>query len=170
MSNDISGKVSAVYPDEFKARAGLQSVLSSSGLTSSVTKLVAPHDNHFDQKLEKNDKKVGLFMLKAHLSFAIFGIILGLLGAVILAFYGPAYTQASPVFTAIALSVLGFFFGLMLAGLVSLRPDQDGVVNQTREATQEGKWVVVVSTPSHEKTQQVNDILSETAESVTSSF
>tara|TARA_R110002167_G_scaffold309554_1_gene514466 strand:+ start:461 stop:973 length:513 start_codon:yes stop_codon:yes gene_type:complete len=170
MSNDINGKVSAVYPDELRARAGLQSVLDSSGLTSSVTKLVAPHDNDFDKKLEKNDKQVGTFMLKAHLSFALFGVILGLFGAGILAFYGPTYTQASPVMTAIALSVLGFFFGLMLAGLVSLRPDQDGVVNQTREATQEGKWVVVVSTPSHEKTQQVNDILSETAESVTSSF
>ncbi|WP_166422941.1 hypothetical protein [Paraglaciecola sp. 20A4] len=170
MSNNISGKVSAIYTDEIKARKGLKAVLDNSGLSSTAVKLVSPHDNHFDKKLVKDDKQVGSFMLKAHLSFAIFGVILGLLSAGILAFYGPSYTQASPGLTAMALSVLGFFFGLMLAGFVSLRPDQDGVVNQTRSATEEGKWVVVVNTPSHEKTQQVDDILNETAESVTSSF
>ncbi|GAC32867.1 hypothetical protein GPLA_1960 [Paraglaciecola polaris LMG 21857] len=60
--------------------------------------------------------------------------------------------------------------GLLIAGLVSLRPDQDAVVNQTRDDSQEGNWVVVVNSPSHEKTQLAYDVLSETSDSVTSSY
>ncbi|WP_226993083.1 hypothetical protein [Paraglaciecola polaris] len=53
---------------------------------------------------------------------------------------------------------------------MSLRPDQDAVVNQTRDDSQEGNWVVVVNSPSHEKTQLAYDVLSETSDSVTSSY
>ena len=72
--------------------------------------------------------------------------------------------------TTLALSILGLFGGLMIAGFISLRPDQDGVVDQARNATREGKWVVVVNSPSHEKTEQAYNLLGKTAVSVTSSL
>jgi uncharacterized membrane protein YeaQ/YmgE (transglycosylase-associated protein family) len=170
MSNEIRGKVSAIYADEASAKKGASYVLDKAALQPDEVKIIGPHDAQFDQKLENKDKKVGFFMLKAHMAFGLIGIVLGVFLAVLLAFYGPSYTQNSPIMTVIALSILGFFVGLMLAGFISLRPDQDGVVNQSREATQDGKWVVVVNSPSHEKTEQVSDILGKTALSVSSSL
>jgi len=170
MSNEIRGKVSATYSNEFTAKTALDAVKTRSGIDTHDIFLVAPHDNEFDNSLESDDKQVGFFMLKTHLLSATIGVILGLISAGVLAFYGPAYTQSSPVLTAIALSILGFFVGLLIAGLVSLRPDQDAVVNQTRDDSQEGNWVVVVNSPSHEKTQLAYDVLSETSDSVTSSY
>lgn len=170
MSNEIRGKVSATYSSESSAEHAVQAVINSTGLSSSDVSIVPPYDSHFDEKLESDDKKVGFFMLKAHMAFALAGVVIGAFIAILLAFYGPVYTQTSPVLTVVALSILGFFIGLMIAGLVSLRPDQDSVVNQTREATQEGNWVVVVNSPSHDKTEQVYDVLGETADSVSTSL
>ncbi|GGZ62461.1 hypothetical protein [Paraglaciecola chathamensis] len=170
MSNEIRGKVSATYADEASAKKGATAVLDNAALQPDEVRIIGPHDTQFDQKLENKDKKVGFFMLKAHMAFGLIGIVLGVFFAILLAFYGPSYTQNSPIMTVIALSILGFFVGLMLAGFISLRPDQDGVVNQSREATHDGKWVVVVNSPSHEKTEQVYDILGKTALSVSSSL
>ena len=131
MSNEIRGKVCAIYTDETSAKTAAESVREKAALKPDEVNILNPHDTQFDQKLENKDKKVGFFMLKAHMAFGLIGIVLGVFFAVLLAFYGPSYTQNSPIMTVIALSILGFFVGLMLAGFISLRPDQDGVVNQS---------------------------------------
>lgn len=170
MSQEIRGKVSAIYGDEMAAKNAASAVMQSTGLLHDEVSIVAPHDPHFGENLENDDKKVGLFMLKAHMGLALMGVVLGVFCGVLLGFYGPAYTQTSPVLTVIALAILGFFVGLMIAGLASLRPDQDAVVNQTRDATSAGKWVVVVNSPSHEKTEKGYNVLSTSAESISTSL
>jgi hypothetical protein len=44
---------------------------------------------------------------------------------------------------------MGTFFGMLLAGLVSLRPDHGIVVGQLRSALRRGRWAVVAH-PSSE--------------------
>ncbi|MAD15203.1 MAG: hypothetical protein CL579_03875 [Alteromonadaceae bacterium] len=170
MSQEIRGKISAIYGEEMAAKNAASAVMGATGLSHNEVSIVAPHDPHFDDKLENDDKKVGLFMLKAHMGFALCGVVLGVFCGVLLGFYGPVYTQTSPALTVIALAILGFFVGLMIAGLASLRPDQDAVVNQTREATSAGKWIVVVNSPSHEKTEKGYEVLNTSAESISTSL
>ncbi|NDV93123.1 hypothetical protein GTH32_18295 [Alteromonas sp. 345S023] len=170
MSNEIRGKVCAIYTDETSAKTAAESVREKAALKPDEVDILNPHDTQFDQKIENKDSQVGFFMLKAHIAMGIVGVVICVVIAAILSFVGPSYTQDSPMMTTLALSILGLFGGLMIAGFISLRPDQDGVVDQARNATREGKWVVVVNSPSHEKTEQAYNLLGKTAVSVTSSL
>lgn len=170
MNSDISGKVSAVYTNEFSAKSAIKRIMQELALDQQQISLISPHDVNYERKIEPDTKKVGRSLFKTHLVGGITGAGLGMIGGIILGMYGPTYAQASPELTVLALSVLGLFGGLLVAGLVFLRPDQDAVVNETRQATDEAKWVVVVRTKNHQQTEQAKSLLDKSADSVSSSL
>ena len=147
-SNHIHGKISAIYAHEQQAKSALKAIMSELSLSQKQVRLVPPNDVNYDQKIEPKDKKVAHTLITSHINFGLGGALLGLAGGII----------------------LGLFFGLLIAGLISLRPDQDAVVNETRQATQNDKWVVIIHTADHQQTVQARTLLEQSADSVSASF
>lgn len=170
MSNHIPGKVSAVYANEQQAKSALKAIMNELSLSQQQVSLVPPNDVNYDQKIEPNDRSVGRTLITNHINFGLGGALLGLAGGIILGIYGPQYTQSSPGLTVAALVILGLFVGLLMAGLISLRPDQDAVVNETRQATQNDKWVVIIHTANHQQNEHARTVLEKSADSVSASF
>ena len=92
--------------------------------------------------------------------------MLGLVVAAILTTMGPALTRSSPLFTFIALGFLFPALGLMLAGLISLRPDHDPLIAQTRTATESGQWTLIAHCATTEQQERVNDTINTTAQTL----
>lgn len=59
-----------------------------------------------------------------HLKFAAVGFVVGLLASLALVNYGPDYVQASPLYTALAITLVFTLVGGMLAGFLALRPER----------------------------------------------
>ena len=59
-----------------------------------------------------------------HLKFAAVGLVVGVLASLALVNYGPDYVQASPLYTALAITLVFTLVGGMLAGFLALRPER----------------------------------------------
>ncbi|HEX3140886.1 MAG TPA: hypothetical protein VHQ87_12580, partial [Rhizobacter sp.] len=49
----------------------------------------------------------------------------------------------SPLYTTLFVGVFGAFFGMIFAGLLTLRPDHSYVVEKVHEFSSHGRWSVV---------------------------
>jgi hypothetical protein len=105
--------------------------------------LVRPHDPAFARKMEPESQGIWRTFVRSHAVLGPLGMCLGIVFAVTLVIVGPPAVASSPLLTVVAASILGLFCGLMLAGLLTLRPDRDVVTATIRQAIDEGCWAVV---------------------------
>lgn len=164
------GKVAGVYGRELSAKQAIKLLRSEGGFSAQEVNLVSPNDAHFAEKIEPDDKGIGRTLLRTHLIFGSLGLVLGLILAAILAQFGPALTTSSPVMVYIALAPLGASMGLLVAGVTSLRPDHDGLINKTRHATNHDQWTVVVQTKDDAHKEQAKQLMQSSAISISDTF
>lgn len=163
-------KVAAVFPDAGVARQAAAAVASTLALGASQVQLIRPDEPHPGRKLEPESRGIWHTIVVAHVKLGIVGAIAG---AVL---FGVLYAMALPfiVNSAVAALLVLVFFGavagLMLGGLVSLRPDHDRYVEATREAMEEGRTTVVVHAFSVEQRAQAADFLRARGGDVTSTL
>jgi len=135
--------VSGAYQSRDDATNIAERLIRKVGLGDAQVKLVEPGDVELPRKVEPNGKKIFRTMLSAHAWFAGIGLMSGLALGVLLAGYGPAFTQANPFFTVLATGWVGLLATSLLGGLTTLRPDRDRVIFNAREASRNGHWTVV---------------------------
>lgn len=164
------GKVAGVYAQESGAQQAIHLLRNEGGFSAEEVNLVPPDDTNFDEKIEPDDKGIGRTLLGSHIILGGCGLAVGLILAAILSVYGPVLTTSSPTMVFIGLATLGTFFGLLVAGLVSLRPDHDGLINDTRHATNNQQWTVIVQTKDDEQQKQAKQLMQGSAVSVSHSF
>jgi hypothetical protein len=163
-------KVAAVFPDASVAQQAAAAVASSLALAGSQVQLIRPGDPHPGRKLEPESRGIWQTIIVAHVKLGIAGVI----GGAVL--FGVLYAMGVPfiVNSAIAALLVIMFFGgvagLMLGGLVSLRPDHDRYVEATREAVKEGMTTVVVHAYSVEQRSQAAEFLQARGGNVTSTL
>jgi hypothetical protein len=148
---------------EFRTRELAEDVVAQlaadAGLRQSRVELVVPGDQHLGSKMEPEDRGIARTALKSHLILGLAFLVVGLATAWWLVTFGPPVTRSSPVLVFV---VLGFFptmAGLMLAGLITLRPDHDPLIATAREAAQSGRWTVVVHCRDEEQKQRAKELL-----------
>ena len=137
-------KVGGVFEQEDDAKLAIKSLMKEGDFRIDEVNLVPPGDKTFDEKIETDDVAVRRTLLNSHVILGIVSVLVGLGLAALLVEMGPAFTRLNPVMTFIAVVMLTVFIGLMLAGFISLRPDEDRLVNKTRDATLNQRWTVVV--------------------------
>lgn len=76
------------------------------------------------QDIKQNQQAAGSIhdSIKDHMWFSGFGLIVGLLLAVVLVNFGPEFIQASPFLATVSIGLVFFLVGGMLAGLKALLP------------------------------------------------
>lgn len=117
--------VTADYPDAERA-AEAAAAARAAVEPGTPVEVVKPDDPQAARKFQPEPAAIGRTIVKSHAVLFVAGLAVGLLiGAIAIASWPAA--AGSPWLTMIAAGVFGLFFGGMLAGLFSLRPDQTAV-------------------------------------------
>ena len=144
----------------------MQLLVDQAQLPRHQIRVVQPHDPNMGSKAEPENKGIARTLVKSHTVLGIGGLVFGLLLAALLVTMGPAMTRESPMFTFIALGFLFTFLGLILAGVISLRPDHDNMIATTRTATEAGYWTVIAHCTTLEQQAQVKDTIDYSAQTL----
>lgn len=159
------GKVGGVFESEAAAKNAVKSLVSEGAINLQNIELVEPRDasperdDALEHKMEPEDKGIARTLAKSHLILGATGLLAGLLASTLLITVGPQLARANPLFTFIPLTLIGVFLGLLLAGLISLRPDHDRLINKSRNAAKSGRWSVVVHTANTEEKQRAKNVM-----------
>lgn len=146
-----NSKVAAVFPSEVVAREAAEAIRAAIGLEPVQVQVITPGEPHPGRKMEPESQGILRTMIVAHVRLGIVGAALGALAFAVLYARGlPLITQSAWLAGAVMVS-FGAVAGLMLGGLVSLRPDHDAYIQSVRSALAEGHSAVVVHAFSSEQ-------------------
>lgn len=154
-----NSKLAAVLDREPAARAAVDAVLSGAGLQPTQVKLITPAEPHPNIKLQPEGPAIWRTILMAHLWFGVGGVAVGALVWAVLMWLGVTLIVSSAVVSGIAFVFMGAIAGLMLGGLVALRPDQDRYVQATQDAIAERRFTVVVHALSGDEADRAATVL-----------
>lgn len=151
--------VAALFGQAQDARNAAERIVKDAHLPEKEVKVLGPGDPTLERKLEPEERGIVHTLIRSHTALGIGGLIVGLLigGALILG--GVGWAVASPFYT---LGVSAVFFavgGMMLGGLVSIRPDRAVLDTKVETAVQEGRWAVVVHPLNHSEEERALDVL-----------
>ena len=163
-------KVAAAFPDANTARQAAAAVASSLSLATSQVQLIRPGDPHPGRKLEPESRGIWQTIVVAHVKLGIAGVVAGVVVFGVLYATGLPFIVNSAVAALLVLVFFGGVAGLMLGGLVSLRPDHDRYVEATRDAMEAGKTTVLVHAFSVAQRAQAADFLRDRGGQVTSTL
>jgi len=153
LGENYSHKISAEFDSRMAADNAAES-LKFAGIPLAQIQVIKPNDPHMARKVEPEMQGIARSLVKAHVMFGLIGLVVGLVTAALLVTIGPAVTRSSPLMTFIALGFLCTVLALLLAGVVSLRPDHDLLIEKARTATNTGRWTVVAHCDSVEQQEQ----------------
>lgn len=170
--NPLTGEVSnsklaAVFESDAAAREAAAAVLAAAGLQPAQVKLVAPGEPDANIKLEPEGQGIWRTIVVAHVKLGIVGAVLGALAFAIMMWAGLPFVVRSPLAAGLVTISFGAVGGLLLGGLVSIRPDHDRFVHATHDAMAARRTTVVVHALSHEQQQRARDFLVERGAEVT---
>ena len=153
-------KVAAVFDSEDRARPAALEIRSRLGLRDSQVQVISPHDRHPGRKLLPEGRGIFRTIIIAHYKLGLAGLALGGLLFAVLYAMGVTAIVSSPILAGLLIVGYGGVFGLMVGGLVSLRPDQDPYLLKVRGALKEGNSAVVVHAFNAEERAQAEEALS----------
>lgn len=153
-----SSKVAAVFPLESSAREAASAVGTALRLLPAQVRVLIPGQGGVDRALEPESHGIARTIFLAHYKLGIAGLVLGVLVFTGLFASGVQFVRLSPLAASGALAFFGLVGGLLLGGLVALRPDHDAYILHAKEALEDGHVVVIVhatSTEQRDKAQMV---------------
>jgi hypothetical protein len=145
LTGEVSNsKVAAVFATAAAARDAAAGIRRTLALQDAQVEVLAPGDAHPRRRLEPESRGIWKTIVRAHVRLGIVGALFGLVAFAALYFGGVQFIVRSPVASVLVLLFFGATGGLMLGGLVALRPDHDRYVQHAITALETGRAVVVV--------------------------
>lgn len=154
-----NSKVAAVFPNEATARAAAARVHSTLQLSDAQVQVITPADHRPGRKLEPESHGIVRTIIRAHVRLGLLGAVAGGVAFGVLWAMGLPMIVNSAALAAAVMVAFGAVAGLMLGGLVSLRPDHDLYINKVHDALGEGRSAVVVHAFSRAQNAQAEDLL-----------
>lgn len=155
-------KLAAVYTDGELARGAVRRLRALPALNDRQIQLVVPHDRHWERKVEPEGVGILRTAIRSHLACGALGLASGAVAFGALYAAGVTAIVATPVMGFVAFVFFGTIFGLMVGGLLTLRPDHEAVVVPAREAARDGNWAVIVHPVSPEQRRLASFMLQAT--------
>ena len=165
-----NSKIAAVFPRAAHAHEAARAVAVALSLGAAQVQVITPAEPHSGRKLEPESRGIWRTIISAHLKLGIAGAAMGVLVFAALHAYGLPFIVNSPVAAGLAMLFFGAVAGLMLGGLVALRPDHHRYVQATRDAMESGKTTVVVHAFSSGQADHAADFLRAQGGEVTSTL
>jgi hypothetical protein len=163
-------KVGAVFADASEARRAADELVRHYGLEAEQVRVVAPGDPGLSRKLEPEQTGIAMTLVKTHVLLGASGLVLGLVLATILVLTDVAAFASNPAYVFLVCAFFGAIFGMLLGGLLSLRPDHDHLINRVRKASRKGQWSVVVHAKDHDEEKRAKDALEKMSDRVSATL
>lgn len=163
-------KLAAVFTSEAAARAAVHAVVSGAGLQPAQVKLITPAEPNPNIKLQPEGQGIWRTIVVAHLRFGIAGLVVGAMAWAVLMWLGVTLIVSSAVISGVAFTFLGATAGLMLGGLVALRPDQDRYVIAAQDAIAQRRFTLAVHALSTDEADRAATVLTGLGAEVTRSL
>lgn len=139
-----NSKLVAVFAAPEVARDAAAAAVAQLSLQPAQVRVIAPGAADVGIQLEPEGGGIRRTLIVAHLWLGVAGVVAGALVFVLLVALGVQFVVSSPWAAGLALVGFGGVAGLLLGGLVSLRPDHDPYIHATRDALATGRTAVVV--------------------------
>ncbi len=137
-------KVAAIFASESAARDAAASVRQALSLGDAQVQVITPRDRHPGRKMQPESRGIFRTMIQAHLKLGLVGLVAGIALWFLLRALGVGFIVNTGLLTLVVLAGFGAAAGLMLGGLITLRPDHDPYMNAVHTAMGEGRSAVVV--------------------------
>lgn len=160
LTGEVSNsKVAAVFANEAAAREVAARVRSTLQLADTQVQVITPADRTPGRKLEPESEGILRTLIRAHVVLGLLGVVAGAVVFGVLWARGLPWIVNSAVMAAAVFVAFGAMGGLMLGGLVTLRPDHDLYINKVYDALGEGRSAVVVHAFSRQQNAQAEALL-----------
>lgn len=161
LTGEVSNsKIAAVFGTTSAARAAAAAVIQALGLQPVQVQVITPDEPRADAKLEPESRGIWRTIVVAHVRLGIVGAIIGALAFGVMMWLGVLYIVQSPWTAGLVMTGFGAVAGLMLGGLVALRPDHDRYIQATHDAMAERRTTVLVHAFSAEQKNAAADFMS----------
>jgi hypothetical protein len=168
-SEHYLGKVTGVYNERFYANKLFEKLIEEGGFLIEQISIISPEDTDFVHKLEPDSIGIGRTVFGSHFILSCGSSVVGLIIASILMTIGPSFATSSPMMMLSAAAIVCAFIGLLIAGVIYIRPDHEPPINNTRQATHH-QWSVVVQIKEHHQTETAKKIMQPLAINLSKSF
>ena len=154
-------KVAAIFESRVMAETTALRLRQAAGMNESQVSLVGPDDETgvvdapLSKKLEPESAGIWHTVLRAHLVTGVIGMVIGALLYGWLIVSGNEAITTQPVLSLVVMILFGGIFGLLVGGLLALRPDHYRVMASVRKAIKQGRWAVVTHPVNHDQTREV---------------
>ncbi|MFI9654635.1 hypothetical protein ABGV17_07880 [Guyparkeria sp. GHLCS8-2] len=162
--------VSAVFHDAGRARDAANALAAKAGFDSDQIVLVRPHDRELSSKVERESGAIFSTILRSHAVLGIVGAVAGLILAGVLVGAGFDWATTTPGWVFGVFAVVGGAIGMLGGGLVSIRPDHERVITDTEDASEHGKWTVVVHARDEDEKRRADELLEHYSKKVAESL
>lgn len=137
-------KVGAEFEDGDQARDAAERVTARGGIDPGQVRIIEPGDPSIDTKLEPESRGIGRTLVAAHVTLGTTGLAIGLAIGLLLILLGIELFVSNPFYTILVFAFFGTIAGLLLGGLVALRPDHDRLISSAKRSERTGRWFVLV--------------------------
>lgn len=160
LTGEVSNsKVAAVFADADTAREVAGRVRRALQLSDAQVQVITPFDRRPGLKLEPEDRGIFRTLVRAHVKLGALGVVAGLLVFAFLWARGVPWIVNSAVLAAGVLVSFGALAGLLLGGLMTLRPDHDPYILKVRDALGKGRSAVVVHAFTRQQKLDAEELL-----------
>ncbi|MGY1409457.1 hypothetical protein ACW5EG_07750 [Luteimonas sp. A611] len=168
LTGEVSNsKLAAVFDSQRAAREAAAALCRDLDLAPPQVKVISADSTDVDIQLEPEGGNIWHTIIRAHMWLGIWGAVLGLVAFGLLYWGGVPFIVQSPVAAILALLFFGSTAGLLLGGLVSLRPDHDRYIHATHDAMEQGRTTIVVHALSSEQRSRAAEFLAARGADVT---
>jgi len=152
-------RVAAAFDDASTAQRAAKELRQETGLSEEQVRIVDPYDPSVASKIEPENRGIGRTVVRTHLLFGGLGLFAGLAIAATMLGGGPASSLSQPVMVIVTLAVFGAVAGLLVGGLISVRPDHARLYVLAREAARGGDWLVIALASDRAQRDRARNIL-----------
>lgn len=163
-------KVSATFATAERAREAAQRLRQGLGLGDAQVQVITPGDPRPGRKMQPEGQGIFRTMIYAHAKLGAVGGVVGALAWLAMRAMGVAIVTNTGLLTLVVLIGFGITLGLLLGGLLTLRPDHDRYMLSVQEALKEGRSAVVVHAFDGEQRAAAQALLDEISAEVVSSL
>ena len=154
-------KVAAIFESRVQAETIALRLRQAAGMSEAQVKLVGPQDTTgvvdapLSRKLEPESSGIWRTILRTHLVTGLIGMALGGLLYLSLWLAKNESILSHPLLGLMVMLFFGGIFGLLVGGLLSLRPDHYRVMAAVRKAIRRGRWAVISHPVNPDQTREV---------------
>jgi len=159
-------KLAAVFETRPDAERAQQKLNGETTLGGSQIQVLDRPSDPIDRALLPESRGIGRTLIRSHLIFGAIGACSGFLIFLTLNVFGLPFVANNPIAAFLVLLHVSTLSGLLVGGLVSLRPDQVPYIRIAKEALQSGRSVLVVHAKSSDELGQARGIVEGSARKV----